>query len=212
LVRRKRESPCYTYSTHFRTLVRAALLARQPDAAADFIEEWERLEYEYPTSKRFAIAAARSNLALLLGRTDEAARLSGTVAEEALHADDVTYALDASTSFVRACIAAGTPHRARRNLARVLGLRHCSIGEMRFDARLLVGEYHAAVLECDGNEPRFDHAEHARRAYAAAKREGERLDELLCTEHRAAAVAQSVARLAALGGEGGPRQPRGASI
>jgi hypothetical protein len=195
LTRRKQEAVTYSYSTHFRTLVRAALSAQEPDTAAALLDEWDLLEREYPNSKRFALTAGRSNLAQSLGNNAEALRLAATVAEEALRSDDVVYSVDASVAFVNASLAAGKPQGARRTVAHLLRLRRSAFGEIRFEVRLLLGDYHAAVAALEGKRSPGERVERAHRAYRAAEREGARLDGLLGTKHRAEVLALRRSRL-----------------
>jgi hypothetical protein len=218
LVRRKVETPVYTYSTHYRTIARAALLAGQPDLAADLVVEWDRIEHAYLDSKRNALAAARANLARYRGDPEEAIRLVEPVARAAIHTDDAVYGADASFAHVRACLAAGVPERARASLAHVLRLRNSTIGELRFESRLLLADYSLAhVLRAEGRaeDPEFEsaplratppatltargvahHALRAARRCAAAAREGSRLDRWLGSSHRETIVARRRARLA----------------
>ncbi len=223
LVRRDREASTYSYSTHYRTLCRAAFLCNQTEPLAEAIAEWDVRETDYVESKRIAIAGARANLARRHGRWTDAVEHTDAVAPMAERSEDTLYAMDLLSARVRACMAAGAPARARSSLLRLLARRNTSFGDARFEIRLLLADYHLALaaLHSTGQaldleigsahepampdpdsatqrDPVSRHIERARRAYQSAAREATRLDSLLECDHRTRVIAERQTRLADL--------------
>ncbi len=142
LERSRCEANVYSYSTYLRMVCRAALLNGQPDLVARYLDDWEARENDYLDTKRMSLAAARANLARYLGRYDDALRIAETVGPEGDRSEEIVYGVDASMAFVRACLAAGVPERARASLSHLTRFRHSRIGELRFQVALLLGDYH----------------------------------------------------------------------
>jgi hypothetical protein len=221
----KEEPRRYTYSSYFRTFGHAGLLVNEPDLVEQYLIEWECIEWAYPHTKRLLLLAARANLARYRGDHDEALTEAERGITQALHSEEVVYATETMVAHVRACLAAGVPDQARRSLAWLLARRRCSIGEVEYEVRLLLGDYHLACLALSARgsaiDPEWgtsravppdrrapvsaaDHWRLARRSYGGAACVGAGLDVLLCTSHRGRAVEDRLATLEGLGVDAGP--------
>ncbi len=215
LHRQRSESEVYSLSTYYRTVVRAALSVGELESAEAYIQEWEVTEWAYPQSKKLLLASARANLARARGQVEECWSIAEPLRANALSVEDVATGHEARVAFVRACLASRSTARARSALAAILGGRRSPIGELRYDAYLLLGDYHRASLDelgdagsgtsvGDHGRTVKRHLESARRAYGRALVEARRLDGLLHCGHRGQAVTRRLESLAPATGHGGP--------
>ena len=209
LVRRRIEHHAYSYSTHYRTLTQAGLLAGEPDLVEDLLDEWDGTEPDYPEAKRIALATARAGLARCRDNPDEAIAHLEAVMDGALRSEEVGPAVDASCEYVRVTAAAGVPVRARPAVRYLLRFRRASMGALRFRAMLMLGDYHAACARSAGDERSAQPMVRAVRSYEAARSEAVRIDELLVTSYRRDQIARRLASGFTPGGTRGPSADSG---
>lgn len=157
---RRTETGTYTYSTHYRTLVQAALLVGELDLVEECLHDWERVQEGYRETRTLLMNAARADLARGRGQWVRAIEFAEAGARVAARSEETLYRQVAQRAYVQACLAAGQPERAAETLVAMLRGRHGPMGEHRYEAKLLLGDYHATVVRL---------ADPARREAAAAR-------------------------------------------
>lgn len=200
LERRRREGLAFSYTTYMRTLVEICIELGDLDLARAYLSEWEQVHPQYPKSKEIMVAAAHSTLLRQERRYDEALGWARRAADAATQTDDFAARFTALRVYVRALICTSECDRAREPLAELLRLRHCAVGEVRFEVRLLRGDYHLAMARRQLQLPVVDsefglesdttwvaparlrsvrHFRLARQAYRCARQTADSIDALL---------------------------------
>ncbi len=200
LERRRREALSFSYTTYMRTLVEICTHLGDLALARDYLREWQTLSAQYPASKEIFMAVARSTLLRRESRFDEALEWARRAAATASQTDDFAARFTALRAYARALICTPESQRSREPLTELLRLRHCPIGDVRFEVRLLLGDYHIAQARRELELPTVDlefgsateevwvaphrsravpHVRHAKRAYRWAQQAGDAVDALL---------------------------------
>jgi tetratricopeptide (TPR) repeat protein len=211
LERRRREPLGFSFSTHVRTLVDICLRLGDLELARRYIEEWESLDTGYPGTKRICLAAARSMILRRERRIDEALDWARRAEHEGRITDDLPSRFWVLKALIRALLCTDDPRLARGPLLDLLRLRNSAVGDIRYETRLLLADYHLANarrlaglppvdLELVGeverpgsrasNETVLQQLHCARRLYGLALRTGRAIDRLLTCEVRTREVEQ----------------------
>lgn len=174
------ETAVYNSCSYYRTLVLACLAAGELDMARSAIEAWETSHTHYADSKRVMIPTSWASYFRKTGDTRRSLDAIMPYEGEIRTNEDLYVQIGGGTAFVRACIAAGCPERARPMLARMATHRRTALGEAAFEVRLLLLDFHVAM----GGAVRESASARTARAVVVARREAERLDKLLhCGRH-----------------------------
>ncbi len=156
------------------------------------------------------MAAAHSTVLRRENRFDEALEFARRAAATASQTDDFVARFTALRGYARALICTPESHRAREPLVELLRLRHSAVGDVRFEVRLLLGDYRVAAARRELGLPVVDlefgspaegawvaphrsrsvrHLRLARRAYRWAQRAADAVDALLDCDIRSRRIA-----------------------
>lgn len=209
--------PAFYATTHLKTLFDISLALRQPNAATNYLAQWEqRLE-----EKRSIVREARRNLMQSkLARMNRRWSEAVDYARRAVHvielADWSRTRYEAHVALVRALLVACEHERARDVLARLMHMRRSESGHDRYAIQLLRGDYHlsrarvsAGLAQGDdeydvefppkrrpppGSSRACHEVKKARAAYKSALSVGRWIDEQLQCDFRQREVTERLAR------------------
>jgi hypothetical protein len=211
--------PYLIADVHFSAVVDISQDLRDPDLMRRYLDEWQRQHDERPTYRERVLSLQQSWLARLEQRPSDALEWGRRALAAAERSDKLSSRVAAGEALIRALLCRADIADTQPILRRVLTARHTENAHLRYTIQLLRGDYHlAAARDAAGMAPADDALDRAgppprrivrarivraalgraRRAYAAAMREGRRIDEHLGCTWRQERVARRLDRVAAI--------------
>jgi len=207
LARADIEDAGFARGAYIKEALRACLRLRALADTEPLLERLDRVDDAYATTRSMIAATFRSMVARARGEVEVAVALGRIAWQRARQCDELSDIMLAASALVRALLCSGDAREARAPLASLLRHRHSQTGFARYEPRLLLGDYHAAMARFHCGLPALDaessltfgdaagsrvaamaerHREKARRAWHAAMRVGRAIDRRLeCTTREA---------------------------
>ena len=214
LARAHAEDAGFAAGAYLKEALRACLRCGDLVEADRLISGWNRVHDNYTLSRSIFIAAFQSMASRLRGHVAEAIEHGTRAVEASRPAEELSERLLSSEALVRALLCSDRPHNARPVLARLLRLRSSEPGLVRYEVRLLLGDFHLAMARRYAGLPALDietgtsfaagsaspdlvrarrHWRRAERAWHSARRAGIAIDLSLECAERATQIAARMA-------------------